>query len=76
LSGIWADRIPLSGREYMKMDTKWTEATTRFIIRYSSLIDTRCRILDLIDNYEYDIMAIIEMDNKNSGMEIVARRSS
>lgn len=72
LSGIWADRQPISGRELTKADSRWSETTTRFIIRYSSLIDTKCKILDLTDNIEYDIKAIIEMDNRKWGMEIIA----
>ena len=72
LSGVWADRIPLSGREYTRMESRWPEITTRFIMRYSSLIDSKCRILDLIDNYQYDIKAILEMDNKRAGLEIIA----
>jgi SPP1 family predicted phage head-tail adaptor len=72
ISGVWADRIPLSGREVLRMDTRWPEVTTRFIMRYSSLVDAKCRILDLVDNYQYDIKAILEMDNKRAGMEIIA----
>jgi SPP1 family predicted phage head-tail adaptor len=72
LSGVWADRVPLSGREVLRMDTRWPEITTRFIMRYSSLIDPRCRILDLVDNYQYDIKAILRMDNKRAGLEIIA----
>lgn len=72
----WADRVPLSGREYARMDTRWSEVTTRFIMRYSSLIDSKCRILDLVDNAEYDIKAIIEMDNKRAGLEIMAQVSN
>lgn len=73
LSGIWAERQPISGREFTKADSRWSETTTRFIIRYSSMIDSKCKILDLTDNIEYEIQAIVEMDNRQRGMEITAQ---
>jgi SPP1 family predicted phage head-tail adaptor len=75
LDRIWADRVPVSGREMFKQDERWSEVTTRWLIRYSTKIDTTCKLIDIADSSaEYDIQAVINIGDKDEGLEILAKK--
>jgi len=75
LTSIWADRQPVSGKELFAQDARWSEATVRFITRYSSLVDTTHRIIDLADSSaEYNILAVININDERRGLELLASR--
>ena len=72
---VYADRQPISGRELFTQDQRWSEVTTRFITRYSTAVNSRCRVIDLDDSSaEYDIKHVIDINDQQRGLEILAVR--
>jgi SPP1 family predicted phage head-tail adaptor len=76
LTEVWADKQPLSGRELFAQDVRWSEIETKFIIRYNStsIPTPQCRLYDLMEAKEYEIKAIIDIDDEQRAWELLARR--
>lgn len=75
LGNVWADVQPLSGRELFRASERYSEVTTRFIVRYSSLVDATMRVIDLgASSAAYDIKAVIDINDERKGLEILAQR--
>jgi len=76
LDTVWADRQPVSGRELFTQDARWAEVTTKFILRYSSLVNPKCRVIDLGDSSaEYEIDAVIDIRDERRGLELLAHKT-
>lgn len=76
-SAVWADRQPISGKEMFTQDVRWSEVTRRYILRYSSVVNTKCKLIDLDDSSaEYDIHAVIDINDERRGLEILASRAT
>jgi head-tail adaptor len=56
------------------MNERWGEVTTKFILRYSSLVTVQCRIFDHTESKEYDIKSVIDINDERRGLEILAQR--
>lgn len=75
LTEIRADKQPVSGREMFRQNERWSEVTTRFVTRFSSLVTPTCRVIDITDSSaEYEIEEIINIDDARRGLEILARK--
>jgi SPP1 family predicted phage head-tail adaptor len=76
LTEVWADKQPLTGRELFSQDVRWSEVETKFIIRYNStsVPTVRCRLYDLMEAKEYEIKAIIDIDDEQRAWELLAQR--
>lgn len=68
---VWAMIKTLQGREYFAAAAVQAENTTRFIIRYTTGLNTDMRIS--YNNRFFDIQSIINDDEKNVTMTIIAR---
>lgn len=55
---LWADREPLSGKEFFAAAAVQAENTVRFRIRYRKGINTKMRILH--DGFTYEIYAVLD----------------
>jgi len=75
LDSVWADVQPVSGRELFSMNERWGDITTKFILRYSSLVTIQCRVFDHTDSKEYDIKSVIDIDDERRGLEILGQRT-
>lgn len=75
LDTVWADRRPVTADEMFRQDVRWSETTMRYFLRYSTAVNSECILIDLDDSSaEYDIKAVINMYDANSGLEILAER--
>ena len=75
LTAVWADKQPISGRELFTRDVRWSDVTTKFILRYSTVVNTKCKVIDLGDSSaEYDIKAVIDIDDRQQGLELLTQR--
>lgn len=78
LSSVWADTIPIEGRELFSQDSRYAEVTTRFVIRWSTAstaILPKCRVVDHSNgDIQYDIKAVIDIGDQRRGLEILAAR--
>ena len=75
LDTVWADRQPISGKEMFERDVRWAEVSMRYVIRYSSLVTPKCRLIDLNDSSaEYEIDAVIDIRDQRRGLEILAHK--
>jgi len=73
LDTVWADRQPISGKELFTQDARWSEVTTKFVLRYSSLVTSKCRVIDLGDSSAvYEIAAVIDIRDEGRGLELLA----
>ncbi|AMQ19662.1 phage head closure protein [Geobacillus sp. JS12] len=68
---VWAMIKTLQGREYYQAATTQNESTVRFVIRYTTGInpDMRIKYKDRI----FDILSVINDDERNVTMTIVAK---
>ena len=66
---VWAQVIPVSGREYFDAAAIRAEKTTRFRIRWRSGVTEAMRIV--YDGRSYDILGIVEI-GRREGLEIRA----
>lgn len=79
LTEVWADKQPISGRELFRQDVRWAECNTKWILRYvstlTSVIVPTARVIDLADSSaEYDIKAVIDIDNENKAWELITQK--
>jgi len=75
LDEIWADKQPVSAREMFSQDERWSDVSVKFITRYSTLVTPTCKLIDIADSSaEYDIRAVINIKDRNQGMELLARK--
>ena len=73
LDTVWADRQPISGKELFTQDARWAGVTTKFVLRYSSLVNAKCRVIDLGDSSAvYEIAAVIDIRDERRGLELLA----
>jgi SPP1 family predicted phage head-tail adaptor len=68
---VWAEVIPLSGRELLTAGQILPEATMRINIRWLAGINEKFRIL--YDNVAYDIQYIAEL-KRREGLQITVKR--
>ena len=66
---VWAQVIPVSGREYIAARQLQAERTTRFLIRWRAGVVSTMRIL--YDGQAYEIRAIAEIGRRD-GLDIRA----
>lgn len=66
---VWAQVVPVSGREYFDATAVRAEKTTRFRIRWRSGLTEAMRIV--YDGRNYDIRSIVEL-GRREGLEIRA----
>jgi SPP1 family predicted phage head-tail adaptor len=71
LANVWAEVIPLSGREFFTAAQFVPEARLKIKIRYRSDIDERCRII--FESVPYDILHIAEI-GRREGLEIMVKK--
>jgi head-tail adaptor len=78
LGPVWADRQPISGREMFTQDVRWSNVSMRYIIRYTTVaISPADRLIDIDDSSAvYDIKAVINMDDRFDGYELLVERTS
>lgn len=69
LASVWAERVPMSGREAFAADQLAALSLVKFKIRYRSDVDTKNRILDAGSYYDIRSVGII---GRNEGLEITA----
>jgi SPP1 family predicted phage head-tail adaptor len=68
----WADVEPLQGREYFAGHQMQSKIDTRFILRYTSGITQKMRILH--NSLAYDIYSIINVGERNRELHILCSR--
>jgi len=75
LTEIRADKQPISARELFRQDERWSEVTDKWICRYSSLVTPTCRLIDIGDSSaEYEIQAVIDINDKRHALEILTKK--
>ena len=67
----WCKAEPLSGREFWHAAAVNRENEVRFTIRYRNDVLPIMRIL--LENKHYDITTVLDVDNRHSTLEILAR---
>ena len=67
----WCKVEPLSGREFWQAAAVNRENEVRFTIRYRNDVLPIMRIL--LQNKHYDITTVLDVDNRHSMLEILAR---
>jgi len=76
LSNIWADCQPIKSEEIFRQDVRWTGVTKRFVIRYSTAVDTTCRVYEAATGEVYEIVGLIDVDDARRTLEIMAKRTT
>ena len=77
LKSVWADRQPISGREMFQAEQRWSDITVRWILRYISTVTIlpEHKVVDLMDSSaEYDIKAVINIDDRDQGWELLTSK--
>ena len=69
---VWAEVVPLRGREFLAAQQVNADVTTRFLIRYRSDVGPADRVL--YDSVGYDILSLTEV-GRQEGLEILAKRN-
>lgn len=69
LASVWAERVPLSGREAFVADQIAALSLVKFRIRYRSDVNTKSRILDAGEYYNIRSVGLI---GRNEGLELIA----
>ncbi len=64
LATVWADIVPMSGREYLTASQATSETTFKIYIRYIENVNAKMRIL--YNNKIFEILAVL--GDKRSGM--------
>lgn len=67
---VWASVEPLTGREFFENHQMESEISTRIIIRYRGGLNTHMRVK--FGNKYYKIVSIINPQEKNEGLELMA----
>ena len=67
---VWADVIPVSGKEKFAAQEHHSEVTHRFRIRYNSGVTTKMRIS--YDSRIFNIRSVINLDERNRTTEMIA----
>jgi SPP1 family predicted phage head-tail adaptor len=71
-TGIWASIEPIRGTEYWRAQQVQAEVDTRIVIRYSSGITHKMRVLNNSD--EYYIRNIIDTDERHTELHLMCAR--
>lgn len=69
LAEVWAQVLPLRGRELFVAQQVNSTIDTKFIIRYRDDVTERCQIV--YESREYDIYSVVEL-GRHEGLEILA----
>lgn len=72
LGDIWASVEPMGGREQFRGDYRWVDSDTRFTIRYSTVSITPSNLI-VYNGSTYDIQGIVNTDERNRELVIMAR---
>ena len=61
---VWADIVPLSGREYLAAEQNMSETQFKIYIRYREGVTAKMRVLE--GNHVYELLSVL--GNRRSGM--------
>ena len=61
---VWADIVPLSGREYLAAEQNMSETQFKIYIRYRDGVTAKMRVLE--GNHVYELLSVL--GNRRSGM--------
>ena len=68
---IWAEILPLAGREYWASRQTVSEATGKIRMRYIYGVTTKMRIID--GTKTYDIEAVIDIENRHKEIVLLVK---
>jgi SPP1 family predicted phage head-tail adaptor len=71
IATVWAEVIPLSGRELFAAAQKYPEATMRIRVRFRTDVTEKHRIV--FNSTNYDIIHIAEI-GRNEGLEFIVKK--
>lgn len=70
---IWANARPLQGKELWTAQSIYPELSMKFTIRYRKDISEDMRILYNEKGKEFEIISIVDIDEKHTYMEIACK---
>jgi SPP1 family predicted phage head-tail adaptor len=71
LATVWAQVSPISGREFLAMDKKNADVTTRIRIRFIAGIKSSFRVYDGLR--QFNIEYVIDVDEKHDELELMCK---
>jgi SPP1 family predicted phage head-tail adaptor len=71
LATVWAEKLPITGREFFAASQFIPEATVKFRIRFREDFDETAKIT--YDGIDYDILYLAEI-GRADGVEILAKK--
>lgn len=68
---VWAEAVPISGREYVALRAAQSDISIRFRLRYLPGVSTAMRVL--WNGQTYDIVEAINVNARNTELELLCR---
>jgi SPP1 family predicted phage head-tail adaptor len=70
---VWAEILPLTGREFWASKQVNSEVTGKIRIRYLSGVTSKMRVIE--DSKTYEIEAVIDTDNRHEELILLVKES-
>ena len=71
---VWADKVDLSGREFVEQAQEAAEVSTRFDIRYRTGILPKMIVVEQPSGTEYDIVSVIDVNGLHKELRLQCSR--
>lgn len=72
-ASVWAEILPLIGREYWASRQVVSEVTGKIRIRYLAGVTAKMRVID--GSKTYDIEAVIDVENKHEELVLLVKEN-